>query len=1141
MDSVPVRSESTDPGAGFGLRMALRVQPRVAPIRRRVSRPLVGAVGRASVGFSRAIGRAQAVRPVVGLSDLNTATLRPPPGFWRTDEGDAAGAFAEAGVNFTHAATSRAAIASAAAGTSVRSAASRANGAAGSALSADHPASMSWTDRLLAPSVRPTGSVRSTSQRRVDQVHRQSAPVEPFVASGSARFDVLRRMIAEGVTPDVRPDDTTTRRDSAPVPSVRAPKSTPTQISGAVPGQETSQERATVAKIAAAAAAARAVTTYSASGRDATQAGPSTAPGRFSERLLPEAIGEAGVNRSTQRPMPQRPTTDVSAHQVSASTRTAGPTHSDRNPSWPQRSLAASDSPHSNASPAQQRQRSSDIVERSIQRRVDSEASRRTSRHPEPAVAPGTRMDKLQAFLEERGDLPSSGELRPANDERRFRADETAASPRTGRDRAPAADVGQRVPRSDLARSDSPQSAPTRGNDLVSRVVAGEDAVSPSADTKRIVDGAESLGATPVADARSHRMQLADRRLQRLISQHPLGSAATAEARAEAGSALLEGAGSSSNLDVQRSVSGEFASVADQVGHADGQDQQQDMRSVAPPNIFGNETTAGPAVAERGLDRMGLATRLVPQLDGDTLRRVSLPMALSTAHRPHNSVALRDGAIHRVLSSPQSLTAMAATMNLAVGAPTAIRPGRPDAEQRSAELIDSATDSPILSDRLIPSVSTVQRRVDDRESTGHLQARVAHPHQTQAGASSPGGAAAVDVRPDDVANFSSAMQSPAARLEQVRRQAASPLVRALHSVDDIAVAKTSATHARVGRPPLSDSPRRDVTSADTSAPHTSAPHTSAPHSGLAFLAAEDRPGQSVQRSVSAESNVASVSDAAVETTEDAMPGVARRPAEDLAERFLGQLAASVQRRPAPLPVSYQPMADVIASGQRVMFSSDGASRRALRSVGKVAATTNNVIHIDRSATSPRMMDEVIAHELTHVAHPSAAPRFFDDIDDSPEERQAEAVARVMARSPLAPSSSTVAPPATVGGAGPRARIQRRSAGPEGASGGSESTISASAMAASITQTQQPNNVQRFASGPQSASGGSLSKAASPTETRQRDMPSTPSIAQQLGESAEAAEWFVDQLQRNFHRLVSDLEAQMIVELERRGGHHWRGL
>jgi hypothetical protein len=444
--------------------------------------------------------------------------------------------------------------------------------------------------------------------------------------------------------------------------------------------------------------------------------------------------------------------------------------------------------------------------------------------------------------------------------------------------------------------------------------------------------------------------------------------------------------------------------------------------------------------------------------------------------------------------------------------------------------------------------------VSDRESAGHLQSRFAQPHQTQAGASSPGGAAAVGARPGDVANFSSAMQSPATRLEQVRRQTASPLVRALHSVDDIAVAKTSATHARVGRPPLSDSPRRDVTSADAphagaphtgaphaGAPHTGAPHTGAPHSGRALLASDGRPGQSLQRSLSAESDMASVSDAAAGTKENAGPGAARRPAEDLAERFLGQLAASVQRRPAPLPVSYQPMADVIASGQRVMLSSDGASRRALRSVGKVAATTNNVIHIDRSATSPRMMDEVIAHELTHVAHPSAAPRFFDDIDDSPEERQAEAVARVMARSPLAPSSSTVAPPATVGAAGPRARIQRRSTVPGGASGGSEPTISASAMAASITQTQQPNNVQRLASGPQSASGGSPSNAASPTGTRQRDMPSTPSIAQQLGESAEAAEWFVDQLQRNFHRLVSDLEAQMIVELERRGGHHWRGL
>ena len=236
-----------------------------------------------------------------------------------------------------------------------------------------------------------------------------------------------------------------------------------------------------------------------------------------------------------------------------------------------------------------------------------------------------------------------------------------------------------------------------------------------------------------------------------------------------------------------------------------------------------------------------------------------------------------------------------------------------------------------------------------------------------------------------------------------------------------------------------------------------------------------------------------------------------------------------------------------------MLSTDGASRRALRSVGKVAATTNNVIHLDQAATSsPRVMDEVIAHELTHVAHPSAAPRFFDDIDDSPEERQAEAVARVMARSPLAPNASTVAPPATVGGAGPVARVQRRTARRHAGStsGGSASgpTISASALAASITPTQQPKHVQRQPSdvqrldtGSVGSTGGSTSTTAPSTRTKQGGGTSTSSIGEQLQKDDAAAEWFVDQLQRNFHRLVSDLEAQLIVELERRGGHHWRGL
>jgi len=631
-------------------------------------------------------------------------------------------------------------------------------------------------------------------------------------------------------------------------------------------------------------------------------------------------------------------------------------------------------------------------------------------------------------------------------------------------------------------------------------------------------------------------MQLADRRMQRLISQDPLRSAAMDEARSQAVNALRERADESPNIDVQRSL------------------------SVSPPaaapsaNVLQSEIAA--SGAPPSLTRIDPIGRLVPQLDGATLRRVSLPRALSTTHRPQNAVGVQDGAIQRVVSLAQSQTAMASVMNLAVAGSVAMRSDRLEAEERPAAGSESGPGSAVQTDRLIPSVSTIQRHVSDSGSPGNRQSSVGRSQNTPAVASSGGPALSVGARPGDATNFSDAtssssvMQSPAARREQVRRQTASPLVRALHAVDDIAVAEAAPSHARVRLPALSDSARHVVKGPDGD----SVP--SRPALSESVIGA----GQNLQRSVDLDSrsvdpvsDVASVSGAAAAINKDAGVTVARRPSEDLAERFLGQLAATVQRRPAPLPVSYQPMADVIASGQRVMLSTDGASRRALRSVGKVAATTNNVIHLDQAATSsPRVMDEVIAHELTHVAHPSAAPRFFDDIDDSPEERQAEAVARVMARSPLAPNASTVAPPATVGGAGPVARVQRRTARRHAGStsGGSASgpTISASALAASITQTQQPNDVQRQPSdvqrldtGSVGSTGGSTSTTAPSTRTKQGGGTSTSSIGEQLQKDDAAAEWFVDQLQRNFHRLVSDLEAQLIVELERRGGHHWRGL
>jgi hypothetical protein len=1135
-----VTSDSTHSNGDFGTCMALRVQPRLAPIRRRASRPLLGAVGRASMGFSRAIGRAQAVRPVVGPSDLNTSTLRPPPGFWRNDDGDATTALGNDGVGATSAsrsaAPSRLPVGSAAATTSSRRPASGVNGAAASVNAPVQRETATWTDRLIEPSVRPAGSTRSARPSQAVHVQRQQAPAEPFVSSGSARFDELRRMMAEGVTPDAQPGRASVRRDSPAERSVadsRVPSSQrSTAPSGrAAPASHAGQEAPTVPVIA-----------YSESGRDATQAGPATAPGRFSERLLPESIGDSDAGRSTQRPMPQRLTPDVSARSVSDSTQTTGPSRSDRLRTRSQRSPAANDAPRSNAAPASPRQRSSDIVERSIQRRTASEASGRSpSRGPAPAVAPASRMEKLQAFLEERGDLPPSGDSVPSSSERRSQADNAVPSTRPGRDRtalppvgsAPRSrpsgndgvalnpDVVQRAPRSEPGRSEFTQSEPppsltssNQADDTAQRALTAEDPRTEGADSKRIVGSAESLIEAPATGVQSQRMQLADRRMQRLISQDPLRSPAIDEARSQAVSALRERADESLNIDVQRSL------------------------SVAPPaaapsaNFLQSEITA--SSAPPSLTRIDPVTRLVPQLDGGTLRRVSLPRALSTTHRPQNAVGVHDGAIQRVVSPPQSQTAMASVMNLVAAGPVAMRPDRLEAEGRRADGSESGPGSAGRPDRLIPSVSTIQRHVRDSGSPDNRQSPVDRSQDTPAVASWGGPSLSVGVRPGDDTNFSGAtsyssvVQSPAARREQVRRQTASPLVRALHTVDDIAVAETAPSQARVGLPAL-------------------------PESGF-------RPGQNLQRSVDLASksvdlvfNGASISDANAAMNEDAGVTVVRRPSEDLAERFLGQLAATVQRRPAPLPVSYQPMADVIASGQRVMLSTDGASRRALRSVGKVAATTNNVIHLDQAATSsPRVMDEVIAHELTHVAHPSAAPRFFDDIDDSPEERQAEAVARVMARSPLAPNASTVAPPATVGGAGPVARVQRRTArrDAESTSDGSASgpTISASALAASITQTQQPNDVQRQPSdvqrldtGSVGSTGGSTSTTAPSTRTKQGGGTSTSSIGEQLQESDAAAEWFVDQLQRNFHRLVSDLEAQLIVELERRGGHHWRGL
>ena len=175
--------------------------------------------------------------------------------------------------------------------------------------------------------------------------------------------------------------------------------------------------------------------------------------------------------------------------------------------------------------------------------------------------------------------------------------------------------------------------------------------------------------------------------------------------------------------------------------------------------------------------------------------------------------------------------------------------------------------------------------------------------------------------------------------------------------------------------------------------------------------------------------------------------------------FLDELSRHPFTAPRPLPIEYRPIATVIVGERPVRVSTSTASRRALARVGKRAATTGDTIHLDRERPAP----EVIAHELTHVAHPSPSPRFFADDDRGPEERQAEQVAAVMRRSPILPrtiAADAVAAPATTTRTGSNHTI-RRSTTPAAAGAG---TISAAALAASITGGSAVEHIQRRQTG-----------------------------------------------------------------------------
>ena len=267
------------------------------------------------------------------------------------------------------------------------------------------------------------------------------------------------------------------------------------------------------------------------------------------------------------------------------------------------------------------------------------------------------------------------------------------------------------------------------------------------------------------------------------------------------------------------------------------------------------------------------------------------------------------------------------------------------------------------------------------------------------------------------------------------------------------------------------------------------------------------------------------------------------PSASLGDRFLRELSRQPAARPQPLPDAYRPMAQAITGHHRVMLSVNDASRRALRSVGKVAATTDNVIHLDRALAPGRQASQVMAHELTHVAHPSPAPRFFDDDDHSPEERRAEQVARVMAQAPLAPSGTisrgrgaASAPSISRSKSGSTDDVVRRSP----ARGSGPGVLSAAALADQMlggpsalrkpesdivrrAPSSEQTTIQRLSEGTQSSFENSTIDDFSP------------------GQGQDDFQDFRDQLDQHFEYLLRRLEKRMVIELERRGGRFWRGV
>ena len=197
-------------------------------------------------------------------------------------------------------------------------------------------------------------------------------------------------------------------------------------------------------------------------------------------------------------------------------------------------------------------------------------------------------------------------------------------------------------------------------------------------------------------------------------------------------------------------------------------------------------------------------------------------------------------------------------------------------------------------------------------------------------------------------------------------------------------AATSSTSTTTEPMSTADRLREMVATRAFDAPPGSVPVRRSPSAAAAAAAAATSPGMMTADAMAA----------AMTST----PTLSTPVLRTAAERFEHvRRTAAAPDRPGALPARFRPLAERIVGPRIAVQVVHGAvTRQALLAAGHDAATTERTIHLpSRPDASARTMS-IVAHELEHVAAPSAIPRFHGGVD-SPEERQAIRTEQVVHR------------------------------------------------------------------------------------------------------------------------------------------------